>query len=60
MAAVAELPGANHFAGVGGAGVAVAEDADVAGLSDGERIFEEERDAADGGIARGDIVDGAG
>ena len=60
MPAVTELTGSNHFASVGGAGVAVAEDADVAGLSDGEGILEQERDAADGGIARGDVVDGAG
>jgi hypothetical protein len=43
-----------------GAGVAVAEDADVAGLTDGEGILEQEGNAADGGIAGGDVVDGAG
>ena len=60
MPAVAKLAGSDYFAGMGGAGVAVAEDADVAGLSDGQRIFEKEGDAADGRIAGGDVVHGAG
>ena len=60
VAAVAELSGSDHFACVRDAARAVAEYLHVAGLADGQGILQEERDAADGGVAGGDVVGGVG
>ncbi len=58
--AVAQLTGSDDLAGVGRAMVTGAEDLDFARFTDRQRFLEQERHAADRGVAGGDVVGSVG
>lgn len=58
MTTTAELTGSNNFAGVICTVVTGTKNLDLAHLTDGKRIFQQERNPADGRIARRDFVSG--